>query len=314
MKLADRVAGSRGLAGAAIFAAALALAGCGGGEAVRTDDPRWLTPSFSLTGAPLTDRADATGLPLPGGRESFFSLLYPVAVASRFGALFIADAGHRQLFRYERSSGLMHAVPGIKVSPGTILRVGYDGSLFALEPLSGEIARHVIGGQVLPPMQTGGAGRRYLDFAVSTTAGHLLAVDPMRRVVDQIDPFGWIAVPVMNIELGGPIAVDGDSVLIADAHCRCVNEWRHGNLVRRLAVGQIRLPKSLAAEKGEIYVLDGFDRSISRVSPEGLETVSARELNLFTPEQIMASGGMLYVADAGRHTVAIFRIRRHSSP
>jgi hypothetical protein len=274
MKLADRVAGSRGLAGAAIFAAALALAGCGG-EAVRTDDPRWLTPSFSLTGAPLTDRADATGLPLPGGRESFFSLLYPVAVASRFGALFIADAGHRQLFRYERSSGLMHAVPGIKVSPGTILRVGYDGSLFALEPLSGEIARHVIGGQVLPPMQTGGAGRRYLDFAVSTTAGHLL---------------------------------------IADAHCRCVNEWRHGHLVRRLAVGQIRLPKSLAAEKGEIYVLDGFDRSISRVSPEGLETVPARELNLFTPEQIMVSGGMLYVADAGRHTVAVFRIRRHSSP
>ncbi len=314
MKLADRVAGSRLLAAAAILAAALALAGCGGGEAVRADQERWLSPAFSLTGAPLTDRADATGLPLPGGRETFLNFLYPVAVASRFGALFIADAGHRRLFRYERSSGLMHAVPGVGVAMGTILRVAPDGSLYALEPASGEIARLVVGGHVLPPMQTAGTGRRYIDFAVGSFAGHLLAIDPMRRVVDQIDPSGWIAAPVLNIELGGPMAVDGDSVLTADAHCRCINEWRYGQLVRRLAAGQIRLPKALAAERGEIYVLDGFDRSISRVSAAGLETIQAREISLVAPEQITVAGGMLYVADAGNHKVAVFRIRRHASP
>lgn len=313
MKPLVRVAGRR-CAVIALLAAALALAGCGGGEVVRAGDERWLAPAFVLTGAPLTDRADATGLPLPGGRETFVSLLYPVALASRFGALFIADAGHRRLFRYERSSGLMHAIPGIGVSTGTILRVGHDGSLYALDPFSGEIVRHVVGGQVLPPMQTGGAGRRYIDFAVGSSAGHLLAVDATRRVVDQIDPFGRIAVPVLDIELGGPLAVDGDSVLIADSQCRCVNEWRYGRLVRRLAAGQIRLPKGLAAEGGEIYVLDGFDRSISRVSAEGLETIPARDLNLVAPEQITAAGGMLYVADAGNHMIAVFRIRKQSAP
>lgn len=313
MKPLVRAAGRR-RAVAALLAAALVLAGCGGGETVRASDERWLTPAFALTGAPLTDRADVTGLPLPGGRETFVSFLYPVALASRFGAMFIADAGHRRLFRYERSSGLMHAVPGVGVSMGTTLRVGHDGSLYALDPLSGEIVRHVVGGQVLPPMQTGGAGRRYLDFAVASTAGHLLAVDATRRVVDQIDPFGRIAVPVLDIELGGPMAVDGDSVLIADAQCRCVSEWRYGRLVRRLAAGQIRLPKSLAAEGGEIYVLDGFDRSISRVSAEGLETISARELNLIAPEQITVAGGILFVADAGNHMVAGFRIRKPATP
>ena len=42
--------------------------------------------------------------------------------------------------------------------------------------------------------------------------------------------------------------------LIADVQCRCINEWRHGHLLRRIAAGQ-RLNRELsAAQEDRLYV------------------------------------------------------------
>jgi hypothetical protein len=266
---------------------------------------------FGITGATLTDKVDATGYPLPGGRETYLPFMFPVAVVASLGSIYIADAGYRRLFRYERNSGLMHALPGVSIAAGSLLRTAADGTLYVLDAMRGEIQRYALDGRPMSSFHPRVPTSRYLDFAVEGTTGRVFAVDAMWRLVDQIEPMGRIALAHIEIPVAGPLAIAGDSLLIADGTCKCVSEWRGGRVVRQLAAGQIRLPKALAADGGEVYVLDGFDRSISRVFQGGLETIPATELNLLAPDQISVSVGMMYVADGSSRTVAVFRIRRH---
>lgn len=298
------------LRGAAL-AGALAIVSCGGTATGRATAEHWLEPVFGITGATLTDRVDATGHPLPGGNETFLPFMFPVAAVASLGAIYIADAGHRRLFRYERSNGLMHALPGVSIAAGSLLRSSADGTLYVLDAMRGEIQRYGIDGRPLPALHPRVPSSRYLDFAVAPGTGRVFAVDAMWRVVDQIEPLGRVALAHLDVPVAGPLAIAGDSLLIADAKCKCVGEWRGGRLVRQLAAGRIRLPKALVAEGGEIYVLDGFDRSISRVFQGGLETMAAAELNLLAPDQISVSGGIMYVADGASRSVAAFRIRRY---
>lgn len=316
MKPAAPGAGSRRgflLRGAALAGALAALATVGGGGTAiaRVRAEHWLEPAFGITGATLTDKADGTGYPLPGGRETYLPFMFPVAVVASLGSIYVADAGHRRLFRYERNSGLMHALPGVRIAAGSLLRSSPDGTLYVLDAMRGEIQRYGVDGRPLPALHPRVPSSRYLDFAVDGSSGRVFAVDAMWSVVDQIEPLGRIALAHFDVPAAGPMAIFGDSLLVADAKCKCVSEWRGGRLVRQLAAGKIRLPKALVADAGEIYVLDGFDRSISRVFQGGLETIPAAELNLLAPDQISVSGGMMYVADGASRTVAAFRIRRH---
>lgn len=312
MKPVDRAAGSRRdfLARFVALTGALATVGCGGSAAVRASTGLWLEPLFGISGATLTNKAAPTGAPLAGGSETFISFMYPVAAVAAFGAVFIADAGYGRLFRFDRSSNLMVAIPGIRITPGSRLQVGADGTVYLLDAMGGEIRRHSMHGLTLPAMHSRVPTSRYLDFAVDAMTGRVFAVDSMYRVVDQIEPLGRVALASMELTVAGPIAVDGTTVLVADAQCKCVNEWRNGTFTRRLAEGSMRLPKVLAAEGGEIYLLDGFDRSISRVNAGGLETLLPAELKLISPEHISVSGGIMYVTDGVSRTVAVFRIRR----
>lgn len=294
-----------------MLAGSLSMAGCGGTAMERAPGDRWLQPAFGITGATLTDKVDPTGHALPGGRESYLGFMFPVSAVASFGAIYIADAGHGRLFRYERSSNLMHALPGVRVAAGSVLRAGSDGSIYLLDAMGGAIGHYALNGRSLPALHGRVPGSRYLDFAVEPLTGRIFAIDSMWRVVDQIEPLGRIALAHLDLDEPGPVALDGDALLVADAKCKCVNEWRSGRLVRQLAVGQIRLPKALAVDGGEIYVLDGFDRSISRVFQGGLQTMAAAELNLIAPEQISVADGMMYVADGASRAVAVFRIRRH---
>lgn len=312
MKLADRGAGRRRnfLRHCGVAACGVALSACGGTAPTRTGHDTWLVPVFGISGATLTNKLDPTGFPLPGGNETFISFMFPVAVVAQFGSIFVADAGYGRLFRYERNSGLMAAVPGVRVGAGSRLQTGGDGTVYVLDAMGGEIRRHSMHGATLPTLHPRLPTSRYLDFAVDGLTGRVFAVDPMHQGVDQIEPMGRIALSYLDFVAAGPIAIDGGTLLVADSQCKCVSEWRNGRLIRRLAAGEIRLPRALATEGGEVYVLDGFDRSISRVFVGGLETILPADLNLISPEQISVSGGMMYVADGASRTVAVFRIRR----
>lgn len=315
MKLAAPGAGKRRefLRRAALLGCGLTLTGCGGLSA-RPATPRrsgvWLDPVFGVSGGRLTNRVDPTGGPLPGGNETFITFMFPVAVASVNGELFIADAGYGRLFRYRQAGELIAAVPQVRINATSRLRAGPDGTVYVLDGTLGLIQRYSTLGSSLPPLQPRQPASHYLDFDVDRFTGRVFAVDSLSRLLDRIEPVGRIAAAHLELGAVGPVALDGNRLLTADVQCQCVNEWRNGRLVRKLAIGQIRLPKTLVAEDGEVYVVDGFDRSISRVSDGGLEKLLPAELNLIAPEQIAVVGGTMYVADGASRTVAVFRIRR----
>lgn len=312
MKPVDRGAGSRRVfvARAAALAAGIAIGACGGGAVRRAPSDAWLEPLYGFSGATLTNKVDPTGLPLPGGSEISISFMFPVAVVSCLGAIFVADAGHGRLFRYERSTGLMAAVTGVHIAMGSKLDAGADGTLYLMDAMGGEISRISMHGAALPTMHGRLPTNRYLDFAVEPYTGRVFAVDAVHNVLDRIEPLGRVALPFLEIDMGGPIALDGDALLIADTRCSCVNEWRNGRLARRLAAGSLRLPKMLRTERGEVYLLDGFDGGISRVHEGGLETLLPRQLNMVSPQHIFVSNGIMYVADGAGRSVAAFRIHR----
>ncbi|MBI5109713.1 MAG: hypothetical protein HZA62_13310 [Rhodocyclales bacterium] len=315
MRPVARGAGSRRrfLARAAALAGSVAAAGCGGVASPRGNAHTWLEPMFGLSGAILTDRVHSTGQPLPGGNEIYLSFMFPVAAVASQGALFVADAGHGKLFRYDRGSGLMAAVPGVRIAAGSKLDAGTDGSIYIMDAMGGEIRRHSMHGAPVLVMHPRLPSSRYLAFAMEAASGRVFAVDSVHKMVDRIEPGGRVALSYLELDRPGPIAIDGTALWVADAECGCVREWRNGGFVRRLASGKLRLPMGLVAERGEVYVLDGFDRSISRVFEGGLETVAPADLNLVSPQHIFVSNGIMYVADGASRSVAVFRIRRHPS-
>lgn len=319
MKPAALDAGSRreALRRGVALACGLAIVGCGGtpsrsaaAASNAAGNDAWLEPLFGVTGGRLTDKIDPSGMPLPGGNERHVPFLFPVAVVASLGALFIADAGHGRLFRYQHAGGMMAAVPGVRINTSSRLRAGAGGEVYVLDGVLGVIQRYSMLGQLQSPMQPRLPASHYLDFDVDPLSGRVFAVDSLTRYLDQVEPVGRLAIAHLQLDAAGPVALDGARLLTADAQCQCVNEWRDRRLVRKLALGQIRQPRALVADSGEIYVLDGFDRSISRVFEGGLEKLLPQQLNLISPEQIAVYGGMMYVADGASRTAAVFRIRR----
>lgn len=314
MKLAAQDAGSRrrALQHGLALAAGIVLGACGGVAAVPVPDGHrdsWLIPVFSVTGGRLTNRIDPIGMPLSGGTETYLQFLFPVSVVSTMGALFVADAGYGKLFRLQRESGLISAVPGVRINANSRVRAGPSGEIFVLDGTLGNIQRYSLTGQRVSSLQSRLPISHYLDFDVDPRSGRVFASDSLTFLLDQIEPVGQVAIAYSRASAAGPLALDAGSVFLADPRGQSINEWRDGRIVRELAKGQVVQPIALAAANGEVYVIDGVDRSISRVSDTRLEKLMPAPLGLVAPTQLSVSDGMMYVADGVGRAVAAFRIR-----
>lgn len=312
MKPVVRDAGSRRqfLIGCSGLAAGLALGGAASAREPLPHTHGWLESMYGIAGARLTDKVGPTGHPLPGGQETYLPFLFPVAVVPSFGALFIADAGYGRLFRHDHTSGIMAAIRGVRVAKEMRMVAGAGGTIYLLDQLGSEITRYSMHNGLLPPMHPRLPTSRYLDFAVDSATGTVYAVDSAHKLVDRIEPVGRLAIAYLETISPGPIAIELDRLYLADSQCGCVNEWRSGQLVRTLAKGKMRLPQCMASERGELYLLDAFDRTISRVSEGGLEIHSPQDLGLVSPQHFSVSDGIMYVADGPGRRIAAFRIRR----
>lgn len=287
-------------------AAGLLVAACAGGTgapAVR----RTLMPLRGLPGARLANRVDALGTPQPGSFGAYQPFVFPIAVAASGQDIYIADAGLARIFRYDQSLDAMVVLA--TAAPGTRLHTGFDGSLYVLDPASSSIRRFSRAGTALPALLPRLPTSRYRDFALDA-AGRAFALDVSHLRVDRIEPLGRLAIAEFEIGQAAAVASDGPSLFVADLDCHCVVEWRDGRVLRRLAEGELKQPIALAADRGRLYALDAFDRSISIVHPGGVERFLPAQLGLIAPEGIAAAHGLLYVADGAGHSIALFQDNR----
>ena len=304
----DRVAGSRRRllqAGAGLLAAV--CAGCAGAVPRRSTAP--LEPLFSISGARLISRIDAAGGAMPGAIGQYLPLVFPVAVASSFNDIYIADAGVSRLYRYDRAFDAMAVMSAGRIDPTTRLQTGPDGSLYVLDAFASEIRRYTRGGQQLPTLRSRQATSRYSGFVVDSLTGKAYAVDSAHLAIDEIQPLGNLAIEFQRLDEAGPVATDGRGLFVGSARCGCIVEWIQGRQGRRFGAGKLRQPLSLAVDGPNLYAIDGYDRSVALVHEEGVETMAAPSLGLQMPESIVAAAGMVLVADGAGRRVAAFRQR-----
>ncbi|OHC70576.1 MAG: hypothetical protein A3H93_13325 [Rhodocyclales bacterium RIFCSPLOWO2_02_FULL_63_24] len=301
-------AGSRrGLLKAAVCLLVALCAGCATGAERRRESI--LEPLFSIAGARLVTRVDIAGGSTADAIGAYVPLVFPVAVAASFNDIYIADAGTSRLYRYDRTLDAMAVMPVANISRATKLQVGPDGSIYVLDPFASEIRRYARSGKQLPAVRPRQATSRYDNFTVDSLTGKGYAVDSAHLVIDEIQPLGQFAIDFMRLDEAGPIATDGRGLFVASTRCGCVVEWIQGRQGRRFGSGKLRQPLSLGVDGPNVFVLDGFDRSIALVHEEGIEAMSAAALGMVTPESLAATGGMILIADGAGHRVSAFRVK-----
>jgi hypothetical protein len=276
--------------------------------AVRRSDAI-LDPLFSITGARIITRMDVAGGAAPDAIGTHVPLVFPVAVAASFNDIYIADAGASRLYRYDRALDAMAVMPSVRVSQTTRLHAGPDGSIYILDPFASEINRYTRGGQQLPSLRPRQATSRYSSFALDPLTGKAYALDSAHLAIDEIQPMGQVSLEFQRLSEAGPIATDGRGIYIASASCGCVIEWIQGRAGRRFGAGKLRQPLSMAVDGPNVFVLDGFDRSVALVHEEGIETMSAAALGMLMPESLAAARGMIFIADGAGRRVTAFRTR-----
>ncbi len=294
-------------AGAGLLAAL--CAGCAGAAPRRPAAALPLEPLFSIAGARLIARIDAAGGAMPGAIGAHVPLVFPVAVASSFNDIYIADAGVSRLYRYDRAYDAMAVMPAGRIDHTTRLQTGPDGSLYVLDAFASEIRRYTRGGQQLPTLRSRQATSRYSGFVVDSLTGKAYAVDSAHLAIDEIQPLGNLAIEFQRLDEAGPVATDGRGLFVGSARCGCVVEWIQGRQGRRFGAGKLRQPLALAVDGPNLYAIDGYDRSIALVHEDGVETMTAASLGLQMPESLVAAAGMILVADGAGRRVAAFRPR-----
>ncbi len=311
MRPVDLAAGSRrGLfkAGVALLLALSLCSACVSSPVQRQSNGP-LQPLFNIGGARLITRMDIAGGAAPDSLGPYVPLVFPVAVATSFNDIYIADAGAGRLYRYDRAMDAMAVIPEAQINASTRLQTGADGSIYVLDTFNSEIRRYSRGGQMLPAMRPRLITSRYSNFALDPMTGKAYVVDSAHLVIDEIQPLGQLSLEFLRVDEAGPIASNGRALFVTNARCGCIIEWLNGRAGRRFGAGKLHLPLSIAVDGPQVYAIAGTDRSINLVHEEGIDSIAPASLGLLLPESLTVGNGLLLVADGAGRRVAAFRSR-----
>lgn len=341
--LTRRAALLRG-AGAVALAAPL-LSACSG-PPTRPDDAvawrptgpavlqHWRTISTGQIAAP----AGAFGVPSLPGLPSLpapmggapIRLVGPVALALRGGSLLVADAGLGRLIRIEPNLPAWTVLPpvaGLAISPRTVVALGTDASLWALDGPSRMLLNLSAGGQVIRRVDLGAAGLGSpVGFALAGFGQRIVVADDSRGrwvelrgglLVEPMPMPGDAATDprsdaVDAVDATDAIAASTDRIYLLDrrrARVRVV-ALADGRSLQTLGEGELRQPVALAADaRGRLAVLDAQDGSVHlHVPGQPVLRLGAAELRVRLPVALAMDDGWLAVADRSGGVVQLFRV------
>ena len=204
-------------------------------------------------------------------------------------------------------------ISGLAISPRTVLALGPDGSLWALDGPGRQLLNLAPGGQLI---------RRVSLAELASPVGFALAGVANRLVVADDSSGRWaelrgatLAEPFEAAEAGAAadaIAASRDQVYLLDrrrARVRIVS-LLDGRPLGLLGEGELKQPVAIAADpRGRVAVIDAQDRSVWLYVPgqPGLQLLPA-ELRVQQPAAIALDDGWLAVADQVGGVVQLFRV------
>ncbi len=298
----------------------------------------WRTISTGQIAAP----AGAFGVPSLPGLPSLpapmggapIRLVGPVALALRGGSLLVADAGLGRLIRIEPGQPAWTVLPpvaGLSVSPRTVVALGTDASLWALDGPSRMLLNLSAGGQVIRRVDLGAAGLASpVGFALAGFGQRIVVADDSRgRWVELRGGLLVEPMPIPNPNPGddpmapGSDAIDAidaiDSIAASTDRLYLLDRRRarvrvvalaDGRILQTLGEGELRQPVALAADaRGRLAVLDAQDGSVHlHVPGQPVLRVTAAELRVRLPIALAMEDGWLAVADRSGGVVQLFRV------
>lgn len=311
----------------AITAAALAvLAACATQDTPVRDGgtrappaQRMLTPLQVLTSAPLAPAVDRTGTPLIRSHVApLTSFIHPGAVAAMGNDFYIADSGARRLYRLDLALAAMAVVQVAPVTFATRIAVGYDFSLYVLDPPHRRVLRLSRDGRLLATYADSANLARPVAVAVDDTRGevvvadqvfnHLVAFHPLGRASQVLHLRGDERNRVMSI---AAFALSRDAIFISDPLCRCVvAAARDGRVHASFGHGDIGQPGAIAVDPHErVFVADVFHNSVKVYAAERLvHETRGGALGIVHVTDLTVNEDRLIIADGAGARVAVLRI------
>jgi DNA-binding beta-propeller fold protein YncE len=247
------------------------LLGAGAGMCADTGAKRPLVsrPQI-LTGAQLTN--DPAGVfqgiprpPLPG-MPPYLSFISPVAVAARNNIVYVVDAGHRQVFRYDPARLSMMRFADTVGGTASALAVGPDLSLYVAEVGTGQVQHYSWDGRPLPAFRHDTAMRQPVGIVADDASGRVFIADSLYNHVVVFTGFGR-ALTILRPDEARSIesmARGPDGLYLVDAIGRQVVVMAFdGADLYAFGSEALKMPHAIVVDRfNRVYVSDDFDNTI----------------------------------------------------
>lgn len=289
------------------------LAGCASGDdATRAAKPASSRPrgpvTRTITGGFLSPPSPVFGVPARPGTGVFARFVSPAALALRGSDLLVLDRGLQRVWRVDVALGTMSAITGAPSDPGTAFALGGDLSAWVLDGFGSRVLRFARDGKLMQTLRLAAPLASPGSITLLEGEATLLVAAGSPRWVE-MRTLGGIATEVaLRGEDGAPLVAQADAIaslgrelfVLDRAAARVLVARRDGTVIARLGEGALKQPQAIAADRdGVAYVLDGFDRSVKRLTRDGrVSTLEARDLGVTQPSGIAVDERWLAVADS----------------
>ncbi len=270
-------------------------------------------PPVARDDAPLVPWRTLQAAPDTKGR--FLQLARPVAVAGWQDRIYIADAGRRALYRYDRIADRLQLFRTMPLAPGVRMVAHAAGGLYVTDPQNRRVLRLDTEGRIVSEFRDFNLNHP-VGLADDPRGGRLLVLDgPLQQILafNRLGRLEEVIHP--HAEPDRPpgelvdMAADAEHFYLLDGarHEIWVTD-RRGRLVRRFGTAQLRQPASLVRDPyGRLIVADAFDGRLwifpaTGGAPQSVPVQAGRITDL------AVSGSWLLAADDGLSAVHIFRI------
>lgn len=306
------------------MAAVLSLAGCAATQAsdAAVADRPLLQPWQTLTGARLHVQPVPTFGTMPKSGAAYLSFLSPTMVAARNNLVYIVDAGHRQIFRYDAAQMAMSrfadyaavAVAGIVPAP--------DMSLYVVDTGARQVLHFSHDGRPLRSFGSEQALARPVAVVLDEPTGQLLVADSLYNHVVVFNSLGRALGTLKSDESRSieAMARGPDGLYLVDRLSRQIVVMGMDGLDRyAFGAGSLKDPQAIAVDRyNRVFVSDGFDNTLKvfqrgqLVATVGGAGASPVRFNRITC--LWLDHTTLYVADSLHNRIQTFHVAPPSIP
>jgi len=255
---------------AAVLLACAALAACAVKGGAGGGQPRALfTPLQQLSGARLSvQAAGAFGAQAVPGRQAagYLAFLSPSVAAARNHVLYVADAGHRQIFRYDPAQMTMARFAEYPAGGIAGMAVAPDMSLYIADPAAQQVLQFSWDGRLMRSFGHDNAIARPVAVLLDDASGRVFVADSLYNHVVVFNSLGRALGTLKSLEAHGieSMARGPDGLYLVDRSNRqVVVMGMDGSDRYTIGKGTLKDPQAIAVDRyNRVFVSDLFDNTI----------------------------------------------------